>query len=243
MGADRRQGLDMHGLANVGTVHWNLAVPALYEQSMLRHEAKLADRGALAVFTGQHTGRSPQDRFIVREPSTESDIWWGNVNRPISVEHFDRVFAKVQAYLQGRDAFVQDCYAGADPEYRLKVRVVTEFAWHSLFARNMFIPLPEEARPGFEPDFTVIDTPVATHVEQNALDNGQSLETRVTLVNFNVPCVGSPVPDPDEPDPDPDEPEPDPDPDPDEPEPDDRPERPDRPKRPPRGPRWISGTP
>ncbi len=109
---------------------------------------------------------------------------------------------------------------------------------------------PEFGHPALFDHFTVIDTPVATHVEQNALENGQTLETRVTLVNFNVPCVGSPVPDPDEPDPDepdPDEPDPDqPDPDqpdPDEPDPDDRPERPDRPQRPPRGPRWISGTP
>ncbi|MHC4224500.1 MAG: phosphoenolpyruvate carboxykinase [Planctomycetota bacterium] len=152
-------GLDDLGLAHVGTIHWNLPVPALYEQSIRRNEAVVAQSGPLVALTGAHTGRSPNDKFIVKEASTEADIWWGKVNRPISEEHFDRVFAKVQAYIQGREVFVRDCYAGADPEFRLRVRVVTENAWHNLFARNMFISAEDTELRDFVPEFTVIDTP------------------------------------------------------------------------------------
>jgi len=145
------------GLLHTGPTYWNLKPPALYEHALMGDEAVIASGGPLCALTGDHTGRSPNDKFTVKEPSTQSDIWWGDVNRPISEEHFDRVYAKVQSYVQGRELFVQDLFAGADPEFRLKVRVVTEQAWHSLFVRNMFIRPAAEDLDGFTPEFTVIN--------------------------------------------------------------------------------------
>ena len=114
----------------------------------------------LVAETGAHTGRSPRDRFVVREPGGEAGVWWGDVNRPIAPEHFDRLLDKARRHLEGRDAFVFDGYAGADPGHRLKVRVVTELAWHSLFASNMFIRESDGAAlESFEPDCTVLAVP------------------------------------------------------------------------------------
>ena len=127
------------GLSNLGTVHHNLSTPALYEEAVRRREGWIAHLGPLVVRTGQYTGRSAEDKFIVEEPTSRDKIWWGKQNRPIAPEVFGRLRTRLAAYLQGRDVFVQDCYAGAAPEFRLKVRVVTENAWHSLFVRNMFI--------------------------------------------------------------------------------------------------------
>src|SRR5690606_25734023 len=105
-------GLEMNGIVNPGRVYWNLTTPRLYEEAIKRREGRLAHLGPLVVRTGHHTGRSPQDRFLVREPSSEDKIWWGDVNRPISVESFERLQQRMLAYLQGRDLFVQDCYVG-----------------------------------------------------------------------------------------------------------------------------------
>jgi phosphoenolpyruvate carboxykinase (ATP) len=116
------------GISNVGNVYHNLSTPALYEEAIRRHEAALAHLGALVTRTGTYTGRSAGDKFVVREPSSEDKIWWGDYNRPIEPERFDGLKRRLQAYLQGRDVFVQDCYAGADPDYRLRVRVVTQHA-------------------------------------------------------------------------------------------------------------------
>ena len=152
-------GLDNHGLNDVKGAYWNLSAPELYAESLGRGEGLLAQGGALVTVTGQHTGRSPRDRFVVEEASTKDDIWWGNVNVPISEDHFDGLLKKMQGHLQGRDVFVQDCYAGADEKYRLAVRVVTEEAWHSLFARNMFIQPDPRDLPGFTPAWTVLQAP------------------------------------------------------------------------------------
>jgi phosphoenolpyruvate carboxykinase (ATP) len=119
----------------------------------------MASEGPLVSETGVHTGRSPNDKFTVKEDESGDNIWWGDVNRPISEEHFERLYAKMQAYVQGRELFVQDCYAGADPEYRLKVRIVSEFAWHNLFCRNMFIQPAENELADFDPGFTVVCCP------------------------------------------------------------------------------------
>jgi len=152
-------GLDNHGLAGVKRAYWNLDAHHLFEEAVRRGEGRVSAGGAIVTETGQHTGRSPNDRFIVEEDATKGEIWWGNVNRPISEAHFDGLLAKMQKHYQGKDAFVQDCYAGAHPDYRLKVRVVTEEAWHNLFARNMFIQPPRQDLAGFEPEFTVIQAP------------------------------------------------------------------------------------
>ena len=110
--------------------------------------------------TGQHTGRSPNDKFIVREPGSQDRVWWGKINRPIDVSHFDALYQRMLTYAEGREVFAQDCYAGADPAYRLAVRVITEQAWHSLFAKHIFIPVPGPVDTlAHTPDFTVIDMP------------------------------------------------------------------------------------
>jgi phosphoenolpyruvate carboxykinase (ATP) len=153
-------GLDNNGLFNLNKVYWNLPVEALYEESIFRGEGKITLQGPFVVNTGKHTARAANDKFVTYEPSTENNVWWGQYNRPYSAEKFDMLFERVQGYLQGRDLFIQDCYAGADPTYRLPVRIITELAWHSMFARNMFLPLPtnDECRRHV-PDFTVIAVP------------------------------------------------------------------------------------
>lgn len=153
-------GLENHGLTNLNEVYWNLPTEALYEEVVLRNEGKITHLGPIVVETGKHTARAAEDKVVVRESSTEDQIWWGQYNRPYSPEKFNDLVNRVQGFLQGRDVFVQDCFSGADPAYRLPVRIITEYAWHSLFARNMFL-LPktqEEYRRHF-PEFTVISVP------------------------------------------------------------------------------------
>jgi len=153
-------GLDYLGLTNLRKVYWNLPTEALYEEAIFRGEGSVAHMGPFIVNTGKHTARAANDKFVVREPSTEANIWWGQYNRPFAPEKFDELFARLQGYLQGRDVFVQDCYGGADPDYRLSVRVITELAWHSHFARNMFIkPQTADEYRRFVPEFTVIAVP------------------------------------------------------------------------------------
>ncbi len=155
-----RHGLDLHGISTSADEYWNLSVAQLYERAVLRREGIVAQGGPLVATTGEHTGRSANDKFIVEEPSTHKDIWWGPVNRSISQPHFDGLRTRMLRHLAAKDLHVFNGYAGADPQYRLKVRVVTEFAWHSLFARNMFIVEPDpQVLSDFTPDFTVIDAP------------------------------------------------------------------------------------
>ncbi len=150
-------GLENHGLTNLYAVYWNLPESALYEEIVFRNEGKVVHEGPVVVHTGKHTARAAQDKFVVRESSTEDKIWWGVYNRPFSREKFNSAMQRVQAYCQDEELFVQDCYAGADPDYRLKVRIITEKAWHSLFARNMFLPVGDQAElKRFIPDFTVM---------------------------------------------------------------------------------------
>lgn len=151
--------LDAQGIRNPGKVNWNLPVHALYEAAIQRGEARLTGGGALLAATGEHTGRSPKDKFIVRDALTEGTVDWGPVNQEMSSDQFERLYRRFMAYLQGRELFVRDAYAGADPTYRLKVRVVNEFAWHNLFCGNMFIRPPLTDLPGFEPDFTIVQAP------------------------------------------------------------------------------------
>jgi phosphoenolpyruvate carboxykinase (ATP) len=152
--------LKNQGLTHLDRVFWNLPTPALYEEIVFRNEGRLAHEGPVLVNTGKHTARAATDKFVVREPTTEDKIWWGDYNRPFSTEKFNALFARVQAFAQEEELFVQDCYAGADPDYRMKVRIITEKAWHSLFARNMFITIrDQEELKRFVPEFTVIGVP------------------------------------------------------------------------------------
>jgi phosphoenolpyruvate carboxykinase (ATP) len=153
-------GLENHGLANLRLAYWNLPTEALYEEIAFRREARISRLGPLVANTGKHTARSANDKFIVKEASTEDKIWWGQYNRPFSQEKFESLYDRLQGFLQGRDVFVQDCFAGADPEYRMPVRIITELAWHAHFARNMFIlPQTNEEYRRFVPDFTIVCAP------------------------------------------------------------------------------------
>lgn len=152
-------GLDHHGIYNPNNVFWTLNTPLLYQQAIRRFEGHLAHLGPLVVRTGQYTGRSPRDKFIVEEAGSCNDIAWGSVNQPISEERFKIVHARLMAYLQGRDLFVQDCFVGADPTYRMPIRVITESAWASLFARNLFVQANDEELKVHVPEFTVIQAP------------------------------------------------------------------------------------
>ena len=151
--------LENHGIQNINAIYWNLSTPVLYEEAIRRHEGRLAHLGPLIVRTGQHTGRSPGDKFIVREPSSKEKIWWGDVNRAMSEDNFALLTRRLMAYLQGKDLFVQDCFAGADPEFRVPIRIITEHAWQNLFARNMFIQAKQEELLSHVPQFTVVAAP------------------------------------------------------------------------------------
>jgi phosphoenolpyruvate carboxykinase (ATP) len=151
--------LSRYGLRNLELIHSNLSAAALIEVSLRSREGHLAANGALVVRTGQFTGRSPKDKYIVREPGTETSVQWGPVNQPMSPAAFDRLYDRVITFLETRELFVQDCFGGADVDYRLPIRVITQKAWHSLFARQLFIrPKPEELGL-HSPEFTLIFAP------------------------------------------------------------------------------------
>ena len=152
-------GLDGLGMKNLGSVHWNLSVAALYEEAVRRREGHVADGGALIVRTGIHTGRSPNDKFFVDDSVTHANVDWGKTNKPITPEKYRALYNRMIAYAQRRDLFVRDCWGGADPAHRIGVRVITETAWHNLFARNMFLRPKKEELEGFKPDFTILNLP------------------------------------------------------------------------------------
>jgi len=156
----KAQALAGTGVRASRAVHANLLPPALVAESLRRHEGQLSEDGALMVKTGEHTGRSMKDKFVVDEPSVTADIWWGEINQRMAPEKFANLKSRVQAYLQGQELFTQDLYAGADPAHRVRVRLVTTQAWNALFARNMFIRPPAEDLPGFEPDYVILHAPM-----------------------------------------------------------------------------------
>jgi phosphoenolpyruvate carboxykinase (ATP) len=155
-----RHGLDAQGIGTGATLYWNLETPALVEHAVGRGEGRLAKYGPLVVATGKHTGRSAQDKFIVRDAATEDTIWWGRTNKGMMPEHFAALKADFLAEVAQREAlFVQDLYGGSQPEHRVRVRVVNELAWHSLFIRTMLVRPDAADLAGFEPEYTIIDLP------------------------------------------------------------------------------------
>ena len=176
--------LKLHDISPKGKVFWDTPTPILIEHALARGQGMLAHKGPLVVDTTPYTGRSPRDKFIVREPSTDADIWWGEVNQPFDPEAFDALYGRVTSYLEERDIYVQDLFAGADPKHRLAVRVVTESPWHAHFARNMFI-LPRRFQSGdvseaYVPEFTVVHAP---HFRADPERDGTRSEVFVIL-NF-----------------------------------------------------------
>ena len=151
-------GIEKFGIKNANSVAYNLEAPALYEESLARKEAILAAGGAIVAETGVHTGRSPKDKFTVRDANVENDVWWGN-NAAMLPEHFEILLQDMLAHAAGKDLFVQDLYGGADPALRVKTRVICEYAWHSLFIRNLLIRPAREDLANFVADMTIIDLP------------------------------------------------------------------------------------
>ncbi|PWH19463.1 MAG: phosphoenolpyruvate carboxykinase (ATP) [Anaerolineae bacterium] len=205
--------LSYQGLTNLRKIYWNLPVESLYEESVFRGEGQITRGGALVVNTGKHTARAADDKVIVKDSETEDTVWWGQYNRPYDPAQFHDLFIRVQGYLQGKDVFVQDGYVGSDPNCRLPIRVITENAWHSLFARNMFLTLPDrEAYRQHVPEFTLIavpsfkafppidstarDTIIAISFEQklcvigNSGYAGEIKKSAFTIMNFLLPQQG-----------------------------------------------------
>jgi len=148
------------GFKYLDRVFWNLPDETLYEEIVFRNEGKITKQGPIIVNTGKHSARAAQDKFVVLEESTDKNIWWGVYNRPFSQEKFGQLMGRLFAWAQGEELFVQDVYAGADPDYKMPVRIITEKAWHSLFARNMFITISDQDElKNFVPEFTVIAVP------------------------------------------------------------------------------------
>ncbi|HEY62730.1 MAG TPA: phosphoenolpyruvate carboxykinase (ATP), partial [Anaerolineae bacterium] len=206
-------GLSNHGFTNLRKEYWNLPTEALYEEVVFRGEGVISKGGSIVVKSGKHTARAANDKYIVREPTTEEHIWWGEYNRPFNPDQFDELYNRLQGYLQGRDLFVQDCYVGANPDHQMSIRVITEFAWHSIFARNMFIlPKSAEEYKQFTPDFVLVAIPsfkafepidgtrTSTFIGINFQRNigiitdsgygGEVKKTIFTLMNYILPLDG-----------------------------------------------------
>ncbi len=158
MQLQERPVLDHLGVRSLVRTWHNLPPAELYEHAIRKGEAAIVSTGALTADTGQHTGRSPKDKFFVEQPPSKQAIWWKG-NRPIAPERFDALLRRMVAFCESHEVYVQDLHACADPRYRLRVRIVSELAWHSLFAFNLFIRPSAEERTGFAPDFTVIALP------------------------------------------------------------------------------------
>lgn len=201
------------GVSNLRLAYWNLATEALYEEAVFRGEGVTSRGGPFIAHTGKHTARSANDKFVVRHTDSENNIWWGVYNRPFEIEKFDALYARLLGYLQGRDVFVQDVYAGADEKYRLPVRFVTEHAWHAMFVRNMFLtPESLEEYKRFVPDFTIVAAPgfksapavdntnsetfIVLNFEKklaivgNTLYAGELKKSAFTLLNYLLPLEG-----------------------------------------------------
>ena len=158
--------------------YWNLGTAQLLEHAIQRREGSLSSGGSLVVRTGQFTGRSPKDKFIVQDEITDSTVQWGAVNQPMSEAHFDRLYARMQSFWQGRDVFVQDCFVGADPAYTLPLRVIGQYAWHSLFARQLFLRPDPQERDGHRPEFTILFAP---DFQADPAEEGTNSETCIVI--------------------------------------------------------------
>jgi phosphoenolpyruvate carboxykinase (ATP) len=173
-----RDELAQHGIVVRGHIFWHPTTSQLYEHALARGEGRLAEGGPLVVDTGRHTGRSPKDKFVVREPGSESRIWWGDVNAEMSEESFYRLREKVTARLSEGDVYVVDAFAGADPELRIAVRVLSETPWHALFAKTLFIDPTDEELAEMEPQALVLHAPSVSAIPD---EDGTRTETFVCL--------------------------------------------------------------
>lgn len=190
IGGKSKVGLESHGLTPTGAVHWNLSPAQLYEKALERGEGRIAHMGAFTAITAPHTGRSPNDKYTVRDAASESSVDWGEVNAPLSEEHFRALRDDVLEFLGGQDLFVRDARAGSHPEHGLSVRVITHNAWHNLFAYNMFLRLSPAELDGFEPEFTVLHAPGFTaDPEKHGTNSGTAIA--VSFAERQVVVAGS----------------------------------------------------
>ena len=201
------------GISNLRLAYWNLTTEALYEEAVFRGEGVTSRGGPFIAHTGKHTARSANDKFVVRHTDSENNVWWGVYNRPYEIEKFNSLYERLLGYLQGKDVFVQDVYAGADEQYRLPVRFVTEHAWHGMFVRNMLLtPQSLEEYKRFVPEFTIVaapnfksapaidntnsDTFIVLNFEKklaivgNTLYAGELKKSVFTLLNYLLPLEG-----------------------------------------------------
>jgi len=174
-----RHGLEDQAVATTRTVYWNLPPAELYEHALANDEAQISADGALVALTGDHTGRSPNDKFIVKSGDSAENVWWGAVNRPFEQAHFDALGVRAREHFANRDLYVFDGYSGADPSFRIKVRIIAEFAWHSLFASNMFVRETDGSKlEDFQPEFTVLAAPT---LEADPAEHGTDSGTFIVV--------------------------------------------------------------
>ncbi len=177
--------LDAQGITQTGNQYWNLGTAQLYEEAIRRGEGKIAKDGPLVVNTGRHTGRSANDKFTVRDKTTENTVWWGDVNRPMTPENFDTIHSAFLEHAKGKDLFVQDLWGGSDPNHRVAVRTIGEFAWHSLFCRTMLVRPEGNELASMKPEFTIFNLP---SFKADPATMGTNSET-VIAVNFTKRIV------------------------------------------------------
>lgn len=173
-----QQGLAHHGIKNPGNVHWNLSVAQLVEEAVRRGEGILTNSGALNASTTPRTGRSPRDKWVVDAPSIHDEIWWSKVNTPMTEDVYLRLRDEALNYLNGRDLFVVDATVGADPRYEMPIRIITEYAWHALFVKQLFRRLPTARLASHIPEWTVIN---ACNFEPDAKKYGLNSNAAIVL--------------------------------------------------------------
>jgi len=183
----RNEGTDLSylGIKNTGSNYWNLTPADLVEETIMLGQGVLTDTGALAIETGEFTGRSPKDKLTVKDAITENTVWWGDVNIPFSTEHFTTLYNRMKAYVGNRDLYIRDASVCADPAYRLNVRVITEYPWSNLFASNMFLRLTKQELLEFTPDWHIICAP-GFHADP-AIDGTR--QHNFTVVNFSQKII------------------------------------------------------
>lgn len=181
----RHADLNELGLGNVSSVTWNADPAQLVEETILNGQGVLTNSGALAIETGEFTGRSPQDRFIVEDEKTRDNVWWGNINKPFDAEAFDRLYDRLTAYMSNRDVFARDVFACADPDHQLPIRVVTEYPWSNLFVHNMFIRPTEEEIENFKPEWHVLNAPAFLATPE--ID--ETRQHNFAIINFSKKCI------------------------------------------------------
>lgn len=166
---------------NSSKIHYQLTSNELHSIILQKNQGKESNLGAIAIHTGEFTGRSPKDRFIVKDDITKDEIWWGDINIPFSPDNFDKLYDKVVSYLSEKEIFVRDCYACADPNYKLNIRVINEYPWSNMFAYNMFLRPTTEELVDFHPEWTVINAP---GFMANASEDG-TRQHNFAILNFS----------------------------------------------------------